>query len=232
MMAAAFRRTSTHQVPIKRANPQSGYCDGLLRFPDEPGFSQISRTASVTIPFKMHSEIQIRPLRTGGLEVRVRERRKKLLVLFNACAVLFALAFWLSPFLHVIRAILLGLLVAVLVFVFLGFGATEDLLKVTKVEFTSTARRKVGRGTARTTVVTNTADVRWLEYRNADKWGIFGLQTPGLYAVKKSNADCLLPHLDWEETSFIIKQIESAVPGLAEMWRNNLAATGSPVQNR
>jgi len=134
-----------------------------------------------------------------------------------------------ASMLSTLFGLLLGTLGGVLFSLLIFFMVTLVMdrgsrLRVTKLEFISTFRRPAGRGAGPVTVVVNTADVQWLEYKSDEWLGIAGVRAAGLYAVKKRGVECLLPFLNPEQTARVIGAIEAAFPGLGEMWRNNLQA--------
>jgi hypothetical protein len=101
-----------------------------------------------------------------------------------------------------------------------GIGAFATIrgssaeLRATNVEFV--ARGNFGRRGSRVARVVCTGDVRRLEFRD-----IAG-QHSGLYALTARSAQCILPFLDYAETTEIIQVIEAKFPGLAETWQAEL----------
>lgn len=176
----------------------------------------------------MESDLQIRKMQ-NQLEIRARAYHPRALCSLVAFAGLLASLARLPAFLHFAARIPVRATIAVVVFFVLVFVANHSWLKVGKFAFASNAWRRVGPGTQRTTVVINTADLCWLEYRDGRKFAFLGIQAPGLYAVKRSGAEWLLPSLDLQPAQVVIREIESAFPGLAEMWRHNFEVSPKQV---
>ena len=88
-------------------------------------------------------------------------------------------------------------------------------LQVTKVELV--AQGDLGCRTHKRVVYTG--DVRRLEYREP------GLQCGGLYAMTASREYCVLPFLDYSQTTAVILAIETKFPGLAQQWRTKTKTT-------
>jgi hypothetical protein len=100
----------------------------------------------------------------------------------------------------------------------IGFASVRSQnaeLQATKVELV--ARGDLGRRTRKRIVYTG--DVRRLEYREPS------LQFGGLYAVTASSEYCVLPFLDYAQTTAVILAIETRFPGLAEQWRTKTKNT-------
>jgi hypothetical protein len=111
-------------------------------------------------------------------------------------------------------SILLGFATAISLFILVtGMNAQ---LYATKLEFVSTG--DIGRRGGRGQRIVCTADVHRLEFRDPA-----GLRS-GLYAVTERKGHCILPFLDYLQTTDVIRAIENKFPGLAEYWRENEAA--------
>jgi hypothetical protein len=158
-----------------------------------------------------------------GLEIRAGDRETpKVAITIGAivflCVALGMLVFWHSP------SALMPLFILLMIFAIATMISKRTAnLQVTKFEFVGlpTVRKgKSGGGPVRL----NTADVRWLEYRNANQRGILSVGASGLYAVKATGATCILPFVNFQEAAIIIRAIETKFPGLGEMWRSNLQA--------
>ena len=168
----------------------------------------------------MDSEVQIRPLR-DGLMIRSRRGRKNTMGFLLALVVLLISGSILSSSFGLMMRVLIGAIFALFILLLMTSATYDSRLQVTKFEFASTYTRPAAKRARRVTIALNTADVRWLEYRTDERFGLSGAQASGLYAVKSIGAECLLPFLDLEQTASVIRAIESSFPGLAEMWRNN-----------
>jgi len=90
-------------------------------------------------------------------------------------------------------------------------------LRATNVELV--AKGDLGRRTRKRIVCTG--DVRRLEYSEPY------LQFPGLYAVTARREYCVLPFLDYAQTTAVILAIEKKFPGLAQQWRTKTKNTES-----
>jgi hypothetical protein len=174
----------------------------------------------------MECDLQIGKMQ-NELEIRARVYHAKA-ISFVAFAGLLASLALLATSLPSAARFPVSATIAVFVFFVLLFVPNQRWLTVTKFAFASNAWRRVGRGTRRTTVVINTPDVCWLEYRDGRKFVFSGIEAAGLYAAKKSGAECL-PSLDFEQSQVVIREIESAFPGLAEMWWHNFEVSGKQV---
>jgi len=106
--------------------------------------------------------------------------------------------------------LLLSLLAAINVFAIAK--ARNAQLWVSNLEFTATG--DIGRRVRHRVI--NTADVRRLEFWQAN--GPFRSGPDGLYAVTNHGSKCLLPFLDYKQTSEVIRVIEQRFPGLAQLW--------------